>query len=67
MAGPSTNTHVDKSLVAALILVLVFATPFISLWSHGGWTWYIPYLLWLGTILFIAFCQRYKDQGNKEP
>ncbi len=54
MMRPPSNKNTDKSLVAAFVLVLIFVTPFTSLWSRGEWPWYLPYLLWLGAILLLA-------------
>ena len=63
MRAPS-NKNTDKGLVAAFVLVLIFVTPFTSLWSRGEWPWYLPYLLWLGAILLLVLSRR---QTNRTP
>lgn len=67
MARPPSNESTDKSLVTALILLLIFATPFTSLWSRSELPWYIPYLLWLGVILLLLFNQRKKKKEPGKP
>lgn len=67
MIPTASSRNTDKSLVTAFILMLVFATPFTSLWSRGGFPWYAPYLLWLGVVILLAFAQRKRRQGDDEP
>ncbi len=67
MARPPSNESTDKSLVTALILLLIFATPFTSLWSRSELPWYVPYLLWLGVILLLLFSQRQKKKEPDKP
>ncbi len=68
MIRPPSNRNTDKSLVAAFVLALVFATPFTSLWSRSELPWHLPYLLWLSAILLLVLSQRRrkKDPGKNE-
>ncbi|WP_456377523.1 UTP--glucose-1-phosphate uridylyltransferase [Thiolapillus sp.] len=69
MIRPPSNKNTDKSLVAAFVLALVFATPFTSLWSCSELPWYLPYLLWLGAILFLVLSQQRRNKtpgGNRK-
>lgn len=64
MIRPPSNKNTDKSLVAAFVLVLIFATPFTSLWARSEWSWYLPYLLWLGVILLLVLS---RSRRNRSP
>jgi len=47
-------------LVAALFL---FATPVTLAWAHDRSPWYLPYLLWLGLIIWCAW-GRFRPQRH---
>lgn len=47
----------DLVLVAFIVAVLVFASPFHTLWMKSDTPWYVPYLLWLGVIVVTACIQ----------
>ncbi|MEE8057673.1 MAG: hypothetical protein V3T17_07560 [Pseudomonadales bacterium] len=45
--------HTSPTLLLLVLLIFVFA-PSIQEWAtQGGATWYRPYQLWLGTIVFV--------------
>jgi len=66
MMPPSPNKSSDWSLVTAFLLVLVFVSPFTSLWSHGEMSWYAPYMIWLGIVILIAISSftGHRDDGE---
>ncbi len=67
MNPPSLNKNSDRSLVTALLLILVFVTPFAGLWSRVLMIWYLPYVLWLGIVILIAFSLRRGQEDDSEP
>ncbi|WP_457667563.1 hypothetical protein [Thiolapillus sp.] len=67
MSLPSSNKNADRSLVTAFLLVLVFITPFASLWSRGEMPWYAPYVIWLGIVMLIAISLRSGQGDDRKP
>jgi len=67
MTRPPSSRNSDKSLVTAFLLVLVFVTPFTSLWSRGEMAWYAPYMIWLGIVMLIAISLRSGQGDDREP
>ena len=67
MSSPPPNKNSDRSLVTAFLLVLVFVTPFTSLWSRGEMAWYAPYVIWLGIVMLIAVSLRSGQGDDREP
>lgn len=63
----SPNKNSDRSLVTAFLLMLVFITPFASLWSRGDSAWYAPYMIWLGVVMLIGISLRSEQEDDKEP
>jgi hypothetical protein len=61
---PSSGTT-DKSLATAFLLILLFATPMVALWSHENSAWYLPYLLWLGIVFLLNRVHSRKHKRNK--
>lgn len=51
MTRQNLSASFDRSLVVAFILILIFDTPLVDLWSRAGSPWYLPYLLWFVLIL----------------
>ena len=50
--------YINPTLSLLLALIFVF-TPAIQEWViSGGSSWYRPYLVWLGLIVFIALSSR---------
>ncbi len=66
MTRAPSNKNTDKSLVAAFVLVLIFATPFTNLWARSEWPWYLPYLLWLGMILLLVLSRSRRNRSSGE-
>jgi len=46
---------IDQSLLLVLFILLLFSSPFLAWWGEADNVWYLPYLLWLGIILLIAW------------
>lgn len=67
MNPPPPNKNSDRSLVTAFLLLLVFITPFVSIWSSGQITWYAPYVIWLGIVMLIAISLRSEQGDDREP
>ncbi len=51
----------DRTLAAAFLLLLFFATPFVHLWASAALPWYLPYLLWGAVIALAAW------PGRRQP
>ena len=45
----------DSSLLLGLFILFLLSSPFLMLWGRPGSEWYLPYLVWLGIILLIAW------------
>ena len=56
--------QIDKTLLLGLFILLLFTTPILAWWGKPDSPWYLPYLLWLGIILIIAWVHR---RGRHEP
>jgi hypothetical protein len=63
MRAPSDNVKfLDLVLVAFVVAVFVFASPFHLLWMAPDTPWYVPYLIWLGVIVMTGIVQRWRDR-----
>jgi len=50
------NGHsLDSVVLLFLFGLFVFFSPFTFWWSASASVWYLPYLLWLGLIVLIAW------------
>ena len=49
-------------LVAFLIAVLLFASPFRMLWMSAGTPWYVAYLIWLAVIALTCVAQLWRGR-----
>jgi len=59
MREPEQNSNQrDNTLLLGFFILLLFSPPLVAWWTAPGNTWYLPYLLWLGIILLIAWVQR---------
>jgi hypothetical protein len=45
----------DHTLLLGLFILLLFSSPLLAWWATPANVWYLPYLLWLGIILLIAW------------
>ena len=45
----------DRVLLLFLLGVFLFASPFTFWWAAHAGVWYLPYVLWFGLILLIAW------------
>jgi ABC-type transport system involved in multi-copper enzyme maturation permease subunit len=53
---------IERTLALSLFVILIFSTPVMMWWTSPGQLWFLPYLLWLGVILAIAWMnQRHDD------
>ncbi|MEJ2609443.1 MAG: UTP--glucose-1-phosphate uridylyltransferase [Candidatus Thiodiazotropha sp.] len=52
---PPPNQQIDRTLALGLLILLLFSTPIMMWWTTPGSPWYLPYLLWLGVIIIIAW------------
>ena len=59
MRPRSENSYKLDSIVLLLLLgMFVFGSPFTFWWASMATVWYLPYLLWLGLIILIAWVVR---------
>ncbi len=50
--------RISPPLLMLMLLLFIF-TPAIHDWiSHGGSTWYRPFLIWIAAIAFVFWSQR---------
>lgn len=64
MSEIPTHRLIEKTVAVALLLLVLFASPFLNWWSQSGLPWYAPYLFWLGIILLTAMAQKYKSKDD---
>ena len=64
MPETSTQRLIEKTVAVALLLLVLFASPFLDWWSQSGLPWYTPYLFWLGIILLTAMAQKYRSKDD---
>ncbi len=58
--------NISPSLLLLLLVLFVFS-PSIQEWvTQGGTTWYRPYQLWLGTILFVWWSVRRSERKHAD-
>jgi O-antigen/teichoic acid export membrane protein len=63
MRARSDNVKfLDLVLVAFVVAVFVFASPFYLLWMAPDTPWYVPYLIWLCVIVMTGVVQRWRDR-----
>jgi fatty acid desaturase len=44
----------ERTLLLALLMLFLFATPFTLWWASSAFPWLLPYLLWLLVIILGA-------------
>jgi hypothetical protein len=47
--------RLDRSILAFLVGVFLFLSPFTLWWAGIASLWYLPYLMWVGLIALIAW------------
>ncbi|MCU7797220.1 MAG: UTP--glucose-1-phosphate uridylyltransferase [Candidatus Thiodiazotropha sp. (ex Myrtea spinifera)] len=52
---PPPERQLDRTLALGLLIILLLSTPVMIWWTSYDSPWYVPYLLWLAIILFIAW------------
>jgi hypothetical protein len=52
----------DLVLVAFVVAVFVFASPFYLLWMVPDTPWYVPYLIWLCVIIVTGIVQHWRNR-----
>ena len=53
----------DNTLLLGLFILLLFSSPILAWWAFPGNLWYLPYLLWLGIILLIAWVHHRRHES----
>ena len=61
-ARPQSVKFLDLVLVAFVVAVFVFASPFYLLWMAPETPWYVPYLIWLCAIVATGVVQHWRDR-----
>ena len=59
---PPPDRQIDRTLALGLLILLLFSTPVMMWWTSPDSLWYLPYLLWLGVILSIAWVNRRRHE-----
>jgi len=49
---------IERTLLLALLMLVLFASPVIFAWAADASPWYTPYILWAGVIAGIAWINR---------
>lgn len=62
LPGSDQIKHLDLVLVAFIIAIFVFASPFYLLWMAPGTPWYVPYLIWFGVIVMTGIVQHWRGR-----
>jgi hypothetical protein len=56
--GSEKSYRLDSIVLLLLLGVFLFGSPFTFWWASMTTVWYLPYLLWLGLIILIAWVMR---------
>jgi hypothetical protein len=56
--GPDNSHRLDSVVLLLLFGLFLFFSPFTFWWATMSNAWYLPYLLWLGLIVMIAWVVR---------
>ncbi|MCG7981568.1 MAG: UTP--glucose-1-phosphate uridylyltransferase [Candidatus Thiodiazotropha lotti] len=56
------DRQIDRTLALVLLIILLFSTPVMMWWTSPDRSWYLPYLLWLAVIFFIAWVNRRRHE-----
>jgi hypothetical protein len=60
--GADSGKFLNIVLVAFIIALFLFASPFYLLWMSPGMPWYVPYLIWLAVIVMTALIQLWRGR-----
>jgi hypothetical protein len=53
--SPDSRRGLDAVVLLFLLGVFLFLSPFTFWWAANAGVWYLPYLLWFGLIVLIAW------------
>ncbi|MEJ2618804.1 MAG: hypothetical protein P8163_00810 [Candidatus Thiodiazotropha sp.] len=56
------DRQIDRTIALLLLILLLFSSPVMMWWTSPGRDWYLPYLLWLGVIVFIGWVNRRRHE-----
>jgi hypothetical protein len=56
--SPDTHRPLDSVVLLFLFALLIFLSPLTWWWASDHSPWYLPYLLWTGLIVVVAWYQR---------
>ncbi len=60
MLPPSQHPHkIERSLIAVVVVLILFLSPLTEFWADLNAPWYSPYLVWSLAILISWLLQRY--------
>ena len=60
MLPPSSHPHkVERSLIAIVVVLILFLSPLTEFWANLDAPWYSPYLVWSLAIFISWLLQRY--------
>ncbi|MES9814557.1 MAG: UTP--glucose-1-phosphate uridylyltransferase [Candidatus Thiodiazotropha endolucinida] len=60
---PPPDRLIDRTVALGLLILLLFSTPIMIWWTSPGSPWYLPYIIWMAVICFIAWI----NQRHHEP
>lgn len=63
MMQKPTDPAIDRSVLLALLMLVIFASPLTQWWASSGLPWIAPYLFWLLIIVLTALA-RYWDRRH---
>jgi hypothetical protein len=52
---PESGRSLDSVVLLFLLGMFLFVSPFTAWWAANTRVWFLPYLLWFGQILLIAW------------
>lgn len=65
MAKPSKNSNIsEKTLMAVLLVLMIFLSPISNIWAAIDAPWYSPYLAWAVAIFLSWLLQRHLQQAS---
>jgi len=56
--SPDPHRSLDSVVLLFLFALLIFLSPLTWWWASDHRPWYLPYLLWTGLIVVVAWYQR---------
>ncbi|HDP88733.1 MAG TPA: hypothetical protein ENN42_02075 [Thioalkalivibrio sp.] len=56
---PRSRRALDRTLLVLFAALLLFASPLTRWWSQGDPPWYLPYVIWGGLLVLVAWLQRW--------